>query len=100
MVQNEMSLQASSSTNAQQRRWNYGLINRLLVFLVFCNSALNYVASTEPKPTKFFTNGWAVKIAGTNHNERVKRIAEKYGFDKISKVRIRLHRLSSKFLDF
>jgi len=86
MVQNEMSLQASSSTNSQQRRWNHRLINRLLVYLVFLNSALNHVTSSEPKPTKFFTNGWAVKIAGTDHNERVKRIADKYGFDKISKI--------------
>lgn len=35
---------------------------------------------------RIYTNGWAVQLHGENSEQRVKRIAEKYGFDKISKV--------------
>ena len=35
---------------------------------------------------KIFTNGWAVQLNGQQSEQGVKRIAEKYGFEKISKV--------------
>lgn len=80
MYQNEMSLHASSILSIS---W----INRWFNLLVILSLIGTFVCVTSnEKPNKFFTNGWAVKIAGENHDERVKRIAEKYGFDKISKI--------------
>ena len=37
-------------------------------------------------PDKYYINGWAVQIKGENTYKRAKRIAEKYGFEKVSKV--------------
>lgn len=49
---------------------------------------IGFIASTtaNEREERFFTNGWAIKVAGSHPEQRVKRIAEKYGFDKISKV--------------
>jgi len=55
----------------------------LLAACLFGSVALT---TANERKEKFFTNGWAIKVAGSNHEHRVRRIAEKYGFDKISKV--------------
>ena len=36
---------------------------------------------------KFYTNGWAVKLKGKDTFERAKRLARKYGFEKVKKVK-------------
>lgn len=61
------------------------VITTIRVYLIFCCFGGIVQLSAEPQE-KVFTNGWAVKIEGANHEERVKRVAEKYGFDKISKI--------------
>ena len=35
---------------------------------------------------KFFTNGWAVKVKEPGGLERVKKLAEKYGYENVRKV--------------
>lgn len=45
-----------------------------------------HVNSNDNELDKFFTNGWAVQVHGKDSYERVKRIAQKYGFEKISTI--------------
>ena len=64
------------------------IIVLVVLFLgLFPSSCYGGASSTgKPSVEKVFTNGWAIKVVGDHHQERVKRIAQKYGFDKISKV--------------
>ena len=70
-------------------RYNSLCVVLVVVLLVgvFPGSCYGDVSSTgKSSAEKVFTNGWAIKVVGEHPQERVKRIAQKYGFDKISKV--------------
>ena len=87
--------QAGRMISSRTKSWSIGDSYIFAVVLVVagvfagsCHGAASSSSSPgKPSSEKFFTNGWAVKVIGHNHHERVKRIAEKYGFDKFSKVR-------------
>ena len=58
----------------------------VVVLLSFCCANDDDSPENDFDPGKYYTNGWAIQLKGVDTFERAKRIAEKYGFDKVTKV--------------
>ena len=63
--------------------WNFIVLAYIIIILLHGSSETEINDPDE----KYYTNGWAIKLKGKDTFERAKRLASKYGFEKVKKVK-------------